>query len=73
MDMDVIMRSHNCAHIVRCYGCFVFEVIMPVLMQISFNFLSIPGHRMLNLSAKIIHYASVVVELYPFAFNRYMK
>lgn len=27
MDMDVIMRSHNCPNIVRCYGCFVFEVI----------------------------------------------
>ncbi|OZC08140.1 kinase domain protein [Onchocerca flexuosa] len=28
MDMDVIIRSHNCPNIVRCYGCFVFEHIM---------------------------------------------
>ncbi|VDM95015.1 unnamed protein product [Thelazia callipaeda] len=34
MDMDVIMRSHNCPNIVRCYGCFVFESEVRICMEL---------------------------------------
>ncbi|MFH4976553.1 hypothetical protein AB6A40_003262 [Gnathostoma spinigerum] len=34
MDMDVIMRSHSCPHIVRCYGCFVFESEVRICMEL---------------------------------------
>lgn len=34
MDMDVIMRSHTCPHIVRCYGCFVFDAEVRICMEL---------------------------------------
>uniref|UniRef100_A0A914ZFN6 mitogen-activated protein kinase kinase n=2 Tax=Ascarididae TaxID=6250 RepID=A0A914ZFN6_PARUN len=34
MDMDVIMRSHNCPHIVRCYGCFVSDSEVRICMEL---------------------------------------
>ncbi|VDO28797.1 unnamed protein product [Onchocerca flexuosa] len=34
MDMDVIIRSHNCPNIVRCYGCFVFESEVRICMEL---------------------------------------
>lgn len=26
MDLEVVLRSHDCPHIVRCYGCFITDV-----------------------------------------------
>ena len=26
MDLDVVLKAHNCEHIVRCYGFFITEV-----------------------------------------------
>lgn len=34
MDMDVIMRSHACPHIVRCYGCFVSDSEVRICMEL---------------------------------------
>ncbi|KHN73551.1 Dual specificity mitogen-activated protein kinase kinase 7, partial [Toxocara canis] len=32
MDLDVVLRSHDCPHIVRCYGCFISDVsVLPFL------------------------------------------
>lgn len=33
MDMDVIMRAHKCRHIVKCYGCFVYESEVRICME----------------------------------------
>jgi hypothetical protein len=30
MDLDVVLRSHDCPHIVRCLGCFITEVNVRV-------------------------------------------
>lgn len=26
MDLDVVLKSHDCPYIVKCYGCFINEV-----------------------------------------------
>uniref|UniRef100_A0A914WBQ5 mitogen-activated protein kinase kinase n=2 Tax=Plectus sambesii TaxID=2011161 RepID=A0A914WBQ5_9BILA len=34
MDLDVVLRSHDCPHIVRCFGCFITECDVWVCMEL---------------------------------------
>ncbi|MFH4978117.1 hypothetical protein AB6A40_004826 [Gnathostoma spinigerum] len=34
MDLDVVLRSHDCPHIVRCYGCFITDYEVLVCMEL---------------------------------------
>ena len=29
MDLDIVVKSHNCPYIVQCIGTFIFMVIIP--------------------------------------------
>ena len=31
MDLDVVVKSHNCPYIVRCIGTFVTSVSLPYI------------------------------------------
>ncbi|VDN60741.1 unnamed protein product, partial [Dracunculus medinensis] len=34
MDLDVVLRSHDCPHIVRCYGCFITDFEVLICMEL---------------------------------------
>uniref|UniRef100_A0A915BR55 mitogen-activated protein kinase kinase n=4 Tax=Parascaris univalens TaxID=6257 RepID=A0A915BR55_PARUN len=34
MDLDVVLRSHDCPHIVRCYGCFISDYEVHICMEL---------------------------------------
>lgn len=34
MDLDVVVRSHDCPYIVRCLGCFVTDADVWICMEL---------------------------------------
>ncbi|KAK6112271.1 Protein kinase domain family protein [Brugia pahangi] len=34
MDLEVVLRSHDCPHIVRCYGCFITDFEVLICMEL---------------------------------------
>lgn len=34
MDLDVVLKSHDCRYIVRCFGCFIFDAEVWICMEL---------------------------------------
>lgn len=34
MDLDVVLKSHDCKYIVRCFGCFIFDAEVWICMEL---------------------------------------
>ncbi|XP_063695505.1 dual specificity mitogen-activated protein kinase kinase hemipterous-like [Culicoides brevitarsis] len=34
MDLDVVLKSHDCRYIVRCFGCFIFDSEVWICMEL---------------------------------------
>ena len=34
MDLDVVLKSHDCPYIVRCFGCFITESDVWICMEL---------------------------------------
>lgn len=34
MDLDVVLKSHDCPHIVQCLGCFITEADVWICMEL---------------------------------------
>ncbi|VDK59297.1 unnamed protein product [Anisakis simplex] len=48
MDLDVVLKSHDCPHIVRCYGCFISDYEVHICMELMATCLDKLSKRIKN-------------------------